>query len=515
MQAIMRGAFCLLGLWSCILWAQPGERTHTVQRKETAFGIARQYGVDVNVLFEWNRWAEAGIRKGDVLRIPLVGPAVQPDAGPAVQSMKGATSPAPLSSPEIGEGAEIDSLPGEAVAKPRMRPVPPSWPLDTVRIGVFLPFHGGEDSLGRQAVRLQNIALDCAAGVRLALDSGRWLGAHCEVRFFDTGVDTAGAMKCSERQLDSLTFRPHLVVGPLRRSAFEEMDSWASLEGAVRLVLTDLGDRLVQNRPGVLFPFSPPGPKMERLAQHVAQGHPGERILFLATGDIRNLEAEDAWRAGWTQAEKDSLTEWVEVEVTSRGLGSLRDSLSDVRRNVLVAPGGKASRSFAGVLQTEIQLGDTMDFVLYADGSWRGFEFLDPDLLERVHMTVVDEGGSPPDSVRGVAASDSLHMAMQRRMVEIRGRAVEPYAWLTHDLLCDALSWTVAHGPSWPARLAEGDRLIRPLSKTVWGGMREFHWMAPHGAGSGLVNQYVRLLELEDLMWVELGETPPSSRDSE
>ena len=50
--------------------AQPGERTHTVQRKETAFGIAKQYGVDLNALFELNRWAESGIRKGDVLRIP-------------------------------------------------------------------------------------------------------------------------------------------------------------------------------------------------------------------------------------------------------------------------------------------------------------------------------------------------------------------------------------------------------------------------------------------------------------
>ena len=52
-------------------WAQE-DRIHSVQRKETAYGIARHYGVDLNRLFELNRWAEGGIRKGDTLRIPSV-----------------------------------------------------------------------------------------------------------------------------------------------------------------------------------------------------------------------------------------------------------------------------------------------------------------------------------------------------------------------------------------------------------------------------------------------------------
>ena len=75
----LRGAFCLLGLWSALAWAQPGERTHTVERKETAYSIAQRYGVDLNRLFELNRWAEGGIRKGDVLRIPGALPAATPE----------------------------------------------------------------------------------------------------------------------------------------------------------------------------------------------------------------------------------------------------------------------------------------------------------------------------------------------------------------------------------------------------------------------------------------------------
>ena len=61
----------------------------------------------------------------------------------------------------------------------------------------MLPFSAGEDSLDRQALRLREIAMDCMAGVRLALDTGRWLGAHCDVRFLDSGLDTSGHIKCT------------------------------------------------------------------------------------------------------------------------------------------------------------------------------------------------------------------------------------------------------------------------------------------------------------------------------
>jgi hypothetical protein len=272
---------------------------------------------------------------------------------------------------------------------------------------------------------------------------------------------------------------------------------------AVHLVLTDLGALLVVDAPGLLCPFSQEGSTMALLAEHVARHHAGERVMMLATGDIRNLEAEDAFRESWAQADVDSLTTFVEVEVTSRGLGSLRDSLSDVRRNVLVAPGGKASRSFAGVLQTEIQLGDTMDFRLYADGSWRQFEFLDPGLLDRVAMTVVDGTGSRADSLSGRVADDSLHVERARRLSVLRGGSVGRYGWLAHDLFRNALFWTAGHGRDWPQRLAAGAPLMVP-NLDEDGGLYRFDWTAPHGPASGLVNGASRLLRLEGLKWIEL-----------
>ena len=482
-------------------WAQE-DRIHSVQRKETAYGIARHYGVDLNRLFELNRWAEGGIRKGDTLRIP----SVAKEESEIAESQKRKV-PMNFSGAEGGipttATTSVVSEGGGVMEELRLRPLPAHWPGDTIRVAVMLPFSGGQDSIARQAERLRAIALDCAAGVRLALDSGRWLGGNVEVRFLDTGLDTAGVMLCGP---EDLAFNGHgvdIAVGPLKRTAMKQVRTWPGMEGAVHLVLTDLGSPLVIGNPGLLYPYSQRESTMALLAEHIALRHPGERVMMLATGDIRNIQAEDAFRSGWDKAAKDSLTTLVEVEVTSRGLGTLRDSLSDVRRNILVAPSGKASRSFAGVLQTEIQLGDTMDFLLYADGSWLDFEFLDPGLRDRVQMTVVDGTGSRADSTAKGHVGDSLFLALSRRMAVLRGGNIGQYGWLTHDLLRNALLWTAGHGRSWPSRLAAGEPLLQPSLGT--GSMLyRFDWGAPYGEGSGLINQSARLMRQEDLRWIEI-----------
>ena len=485
--------------------------THSVLRKETAYGIAKSYGVDLNALYDLNPWAEGGIRKGDVLRIPM-----QPNASQEVDppsAEEDVRQPAVLPKEE-GAGLERDWVPTEEGAMtwsdrvqdvPRGRPVPPTWSLDTVRLAVFLPFFTGRDSLSRQEARLREIAEDCAAGIRLALGDDQRLGAHLIVRFLDTGLDTAGSLLCAPEDLVGMGGPVHIAMGPLKRSQFFEVREWPGMERAVHVALTDLGSRLAEGRQGVLMPYSQVSARMEALAAHVAMQHSGERILLLATGDIRNLDAEAAFRDAWLRhAAQDSLLVMNEVEVASRGLGALRDSLSDVRRNVLVVPGGKANRSFAGVLQTEIQLGDSLDFVVYADGDWKKFDFLDPELRERIGFTVVDGGGVLPDSIMG-AAMDSSHFCLARELVALRGGPAGSYGWMSHDVLRDVLAWTVAHGPDWPVDLAQGTRLICNWNRAK-NGRYVFDWTATDGEDGGLVNEAVRLLRQEDFKWLELNQ---------
>ncbi|MFV0365995.1 MAG: LysM peptidoglycan-binding domain-containing protein [Mangrovibacterium sp.] len=43
---------------------------HKVKRKETLYGISKEYGVTVDDIIRYNPWAEKGIKKKDILRIP-------------------------------------------------------------------------------------------------------------------------------------------------------------------------------------------------------------------------------------------------------------------------------------------------------------------------------------------------------------------------------------------------------------------------------------------------------------
>ena len=497
--ATYRLAALLLCCSSMLLSAQP-ERTHEVERKETAYGIARQYGVDLNALFDLNPWAESGIRKGDVLRLPTGSESASPQPISTQDSLG-----MPLQSveekeevPETDHG-QVDTFPRDMA---RRRPVPPTWAKDTVRVAVFLPFHAGRDSLGRQEERLRQIARDCAAGIRVALDSGEVMGSHFDVRFLDSGQDTSGAMLCAPEQLWPGR-KVDIALGPLKRSRFLEVRGWPGMDGAAHVALTDLGGKLAEGEPGVIMPYPQVEARMHALAEHVAQQHRGERVLFLATGDIRNLDAEAAFRNAWFSLEvKDSLLLMDEVEVESKGLGSLRDSLTDVRRNVLVVPGGKANRSLAGVLQTEMQLGDTMDFRLYADEAWAFFRFLDFDVRERVGFTVVDGYGSLPDS-SAVAPFDSTTFCVAQSMANMRGGDPGAYGWLAHDVTRDVMMWTAGHGRDWTVRLAAGERLIHP-NPSASGQLHRFHWQSVARGNGGLINGATRILRQEDFQWVEV-----------
>ena len=56
-----------------------GELRHTVQKKETVYGIARRYGVDINALMDRNPGIVDGLREGMEVVVPMATVTGQPD----------------------------------------------------------------------------------------------------------------------------------------------------------------------------------------------------------------------------------------------------------------------------------------------------------------------------------------------------------------------------------------------------------------------------------------------------
>ncbi|MFV0553578.1 MAG: LysM peptidoglycan-binding domain-containing protein [Mangrovibacterium sp.] len=53
-----------------IIEPQVSFENHKVKRKETLYGISKKYGLSVDDILKYNPWAEKGIKKKDILRIP-------------------------------------------------------------------------------------------------------------------------------------------------------------------------------------------------------------------------------------------------------------------------------------------------------------------------------------------------------------------------------------------------------------------------------------------------------------
>ncbi len=88
---------------------------HRVERGETAFSIARRYGVPVEALAEWNSLdANMTVREGSYLLIPVAGPAQVPESRPG----EGTAVPPPPSAAEPLPEEEATQAPPEDTPAP-------------------------------------------------------------------------------------------------------------------------------------------------------------------------------------------------------------------------------------------------------------------------------------------------------------------------------------------------------------------------------------------------------------
>jgi len=139
---------------------------HKVERGETAFTIARLYGVPVRSLAEWNGLgADLGVREGQFLLIPVVSasaarPVTAPGLGSATPNPPSSTTPVP----------ERDETPeAQVAAAPAPEPAPVATPEDTAE---FLVPVSGPVIRGYAKGRNEGVDFGVAAGtaVRAAAD---------------------------------------------------------------------------------------------------------------------------------------------------------------------------------------------------------------------------------------------------------------------------------------------------------------------------------------------------------
>ena len=265
-----------------------------------------------------------------------------------------------------------------------------SVPVDTLRFAVLLPFGLQVDTLEggmlpRKTVRLREIAMSCLHGVEAAVSQLGSAGVPVEVQVLDETPDSLGRPQYSQAQLG----RADVVVGPLMRENVGVVAPKIDRLGKQHLLLTEQPERYVERGPGVrsAVPLELAG--VERLAHWVSAKHDTDRVVLVVTqGNDARLEAafEQVFnaqqRAKWVE-EGDSLRFALldTVQGSRRSVGRLAEHVTPYERNVIVGVAGRSSRSMWAALQTELQMNDSSDFVVYAHPEVADMPFVEGDLI--------------------------------------------------------------------------------------------------------------------------------------
>lgn len=467
--------------WTNPVRLEDGYMVHRVQKKETLYGICREYTVDINRLLELNPDAEQGIQPGMELRIPKndlhetpsitaeppkpVLPTVPSEPGnetPSAQKQAGIEhTVAPGETlygicrtygieqmellkangglPEGLKAGEVIVIPvdpnstGNASVMPKPLPnVKPSLE-GGYNVVVMLPLAlktvgTADDTLTSQAgLKLREISMSFYRGMLLAFDSLERRGARLNVTLLDVDNTT---------DLDKLTkdervAEAHLIVGPLQRKPLEYVSAFAARTGKHIVCPVPQSNSILLKSSTLSKVMPSVDSQVRALAAHVYAKHKGENIVLINSKEISDLRLVNLFKDGYLSRLRltgdSTLTGITEIEGSTKFVGDLSTRLSKARRNVIVVPAGDNSKSMIANLQTKLQLlGRDYDVLLYGLNDWLSYDFLDIEFKERTRLTVPSAVYSDFDNPTTVAVVDAFRVAY--------GTEATDYSLLGYDI---------------------------------------------------------------------------------
>lgn len=396
-----------------------GELLHTAAKKETLFGIARQYGVEINALLDRNPELGQGLKEGMQVVIPAAAatgteqPVQRPatDDGSQLHEVQAGETLFSLGQrfgvdPEAirsANGGLPDGLRAGATiripAPPRDTAPRPEIPADhlskreSYRVALLLPFAlDRNDSVQARSkgephlYETTRIAAQFHAGALMALDSMAALGFNAEVTVLDMG-DDAATWNLALR--NPAIKDQDLFIGPFHRGAIEQL---ARMRSDVHIACpAPQSNRVLLGHPNVSKVHSSPQEFMRHLARHAARAHAADNLLLL----MPDIPAERELREQVHRALQDSYAMQPArsrdsvrvVRADRRGIGDLLALLDPARTNAIVVPSADVEfvNNLVGRLRT---VAGKQTIRVYGMESWRDIESLTPMDLDRIDLHV-------------------------------------------------------------------------------------------------------------------------------
>jgi LysM repeat protein len=380
---------------------------HEVKKKETWYSIAQQYQIDINALIAANPGSENGIKKGQILKVPIEVKKTEPkvDTNAMIAShmvKKGETiysiskkykvseesiaSSNTLVNGSIAEGQML-SIPG--VAKTLLDSIrkadaainiPVAKLKDSYNLAMLLPFYADRpDSLGltEKERKLQDIALSMYRGAMVAEDFLQANGPSAKIYCYSAEDKKENVMSWTKKEGIASA---DLIIGPLFKESFLELAKWSNIKGIPIVCPVPQTNKILLSGPLVAKTVPSAAAQWEQLALRLYSQDPTANIVLVNSGILEDTRSIQSFSSCWLKVSGDTLKEFKPND-RSVMIGSL---LKSGKRNIVIAP-----TTDKGVITGVFKGIGEKDAVVYGPDDWEDMEVIHADWRNKYHVHFV------------------------------------------------------------------------------------------------------------------------------
>lgn len=386
-------------------------KEHTVLKGETLYSIAKQEGCTAEELAKLNPGTKAGLKPGQLVRIPVTLQAPAKETKPAeaasvpavsfsdtviVYTVKKEETMYSISKRfmvPVVELQEFNKLksnnikPGDVLRIPLKKenvkevPVRAVKPVeqgrkvdqdllfkkkDEYHIAVLLPFY--LDGAGNSEA-LRNIATEFYMGMELAADSLEELGFRAVLHVYDVKNDSLSVVamlkKAEMKKMD-------LVIGPLLPQGAEIVSAWCKTNQIRMVCPSACNSSVLKSNPYIYAAVSTDITQQRITARYIVDNHPKDQIVLINTGVAKDRELYDAFRERFLELSKAKSNVKL-IEVKSE------DLMAYIRKNsgtVFIVPtrDKSAAMKFMNLLQKSGSRAGSGTISVFGTKEWAGFD---------------------------------------------------------------------------------------------------------------------------------------------
>lgn len=257
MKRFMQYALLCTFMWlSTAVYAQEGvtwKEMHKVQKKETIFGIARDYGLTIEELIKANPEMNTPgyeLKKGDFIFIPFS------EAEKAQRAQKPQQQPQTTAAPAAPAPKAKDDVRKRAI-----------------RVGVMLPLHD-VDGDGRRMVEYYR-------GMLLAIDSLKKRGISVDVNAWNVPIDADIRQTLLEKQAPKCD----IIFGPLYTKQMKPLSDFVSHYGIKLVIPFSISGNDVAENPNIYQVYQSPSELNEATIEQYLKRFPTSHTVFIDCND--------------------------------------------------------------------------------------------------------------------------------------------------------------------------------------------------------------------------------------